>query len=308
MPERIIVNYGVYQFTEEEKQAQRLRVLIKVIRQPTNKYESLKPQKPESFYGYAQLMNGNYIHKMMPLRFNEECIYEWFNDKALDTLEKYSMQLGIGIAIRNAVVALGGVGGDVVINSALLFPLPYDRIVFKLHGTTTIAVNTEVLALPEFEGVISDWDESSAAPSASTDTQPTPNPLDPPYDIPTPPYDDETDDNGETYSPDAPEPPLTGDTGLYRFAISCRYLANLDTGATAVINEQYDIPAPVSRPVKTVTQDSGGSYQVAARNTYGSNAAVADWCKATYSGSVTSQQKQQILNAYEILSYSATPL
>lgn len=308
MPERIIVNYGVYQFTEEEKQAYRLRLLVKVIRQPTNKYESLKPQKPESFYGYAQLMNGNYVHNMQQLRFTEECCYEWINDKALDTLEKYSNQVGLGIALQNVVNDLGGTPSDVIVNEARLYPLPYDRVVFKLHGNTTIAVLTEVFPLPVFEGVIPAWDETYDDPSASTDTQPEANPEDPPYDIPSAPYDDLTDDDGETYSPVIPEPPLTGDTGMYRFTITCRYLVNFDTGATSTLTQQYDIPAPVSRPQKSVSSDSPSGYAISATNYYGPQNTLADWCTASYAGSITSQQKQQALETYQIISYSAVQL
>lgn len=308
MPERIIVNYGVYQFSDEERHAYRLRLLGTVIREPGNKSESVKPQKPEAFYGYAQLMNGDYVHSLIRLSFSAQCIFEYFNHDALNNLYGSAWQYGTVQTVSNAVVALGGSALTLVRSELPFFPMPYDRIVIKLFNDTTLAVSTEVIGLPEISGFTPTWDEATAEPLGRSTTEPTPNPLDPPYDIPTPPYDSETDDNGETYSPETAEPPLTGDTGTYRFTITCRYLTNFDTGATTEVTQTYDIPAPVSRPVKTVTADTSSSYGIAARNTYGSGATVADWCQASYAGSITGTQKTQAFDAYTIVSYSATLL
>lgn len=308
VPERIIVNYGVYQFSDEERHAYRLRLLATVIREPGNKYESVKPQKPESFYGYAQLMNGDFVHQLIRLSFSAQCVFEYFNHDALANLYGSVWQYGTVQTVSNAVVALGGSPLTLVRSDLTFFPMPYDRVVFKLFNDTTLAVATEVIALPEIPDFTPEWDEATAEPLARSTTQPTPNPLDPPYDIGTAPYDPETDDNGETYSPEVPEPPLTGDTGTYQFTITVRKLVNFDTGATAEETQSYAIPAPISRPVKTVTADSGSSYSIAARNTYGSGSTVADWCPVSYAGSISTEQRQQALNAYTILSYSATPL
>lgn len=308
MPERIIVNYGVYQFSDEERHAYRLRLLATVIREPGNKYESVKPQKPESFYGYAQLMNGDFVHRIIRLSFSAECVFEYFNHDALNTLYGTIWQFGTVQTISNAVVSLGGSPLVLVPSDLTFFPMPYDRVVFKLFNDTTLAISTEVIALPEVQGFVPEWDEATAEPLGRSQTQPTPNPLDEPYDIGTAPYDDETDDNGETYSPQTPEPPLTGETGMYQFSITVRYLSNFDTGATAEITQSYAIPAPISRPVKTVVADTSSGYSIAARNQYSPANTVADWCVASYAGTITSQQKQEALNAYTIVNYSATPL
>ncbi|HEX7762189.1 MAG TPA: hypothetical protein VF433_01045 [Cellvibrio sp.] len=210
MAERTIVNYGVYQFEEEEKQAYRLRVYTQVIRHPDTEYQNLKYQKYQGFYGYAQLMNGNHVHQTIQLQYENECILELTQSDNLNTFIRSSQVYGILQSIANLANALGATA---VINpiDPPLYPIAFDRVVFKLHSNTTLLVYTDIEPLPTLEVMPAlPWDEPSDDPEPLSDTQPVPNPLDEPYDIPSPPYDPLTADNGETYNPQVPEPVYEG--------------------------------------------------------------------------------------------------
>lgn len=205
MSERTIVNYGVYQFEEAEKQAYRLRVYTQVIRHPVNESLNTKFQKIQSFYGYAQLMNGNHVHRTIQLRYESECIFEYTASDNLNTFLISAHTYGILQSIANLAVLSGGVV-DVNPLDPPLYPMPYDRIVFKLFSNTTLLVYTDIVEMPTLEITPAlPTDEESDDPEPLSDTTPTENPLDTPYDIPTPPYVPSTQDNGETYSPEVPE-------------------------------------------------------------------------------------------------------
>lgn len=205
MPERTIVQYGVYQFDDSERQAYRLRLFSQVIRHPGNEYLNTKYQKHQSFYGYAQLMNGDFVHQVVQIEYEKQCLFEFVANDNWNTLVSGSYQYGILLTISNAVVALGGTPLTLVEPALPLFPLPYDRVVVKLFNNTTLVLFTEVVAFPELPNVSSEFDPNTASPTPPSSTQPEANPEDEPYDTPTEPYDIPTADNGETYNPQRPE-------------------------------------------------------------------------------------------------------
>lgn len=226
MAERTIVNYGVYQFTEAEKQAYRLRVYTQVIRKPVNEYLNLKFQKYQSFYGYAQLMNGSHVHRTIQLEYEAECIFEYTASDNLNTFLISAHTYGVLQSIANLAAAGGGVP-DINPLDPPLYPMPFDRIVFKLFSDTTMLVYTDIVEMPTLEITPAlPTDEESDDPEPLSDTAPEENPLDDPYDIPTAPYDPATQDSGETYSPEVPEEG-TGTPGVrYRLYYQIRSQAD----------------------------------------------------------------------------------
>lgn len=206
MAERTIVRYGVYRFTDEERSAYHVRLNAQVIREPSNQSLNVKYPYPQSFYGYAQLMHNNFVFKTIALQYTKQCVYEYFAHDNLSTLYGSAWQYGTVLTISNAVVALGGAPLLVVPSELTFFPMPYDRVVFRLFNDTTMQVWVDAVALPELEGIPTPFDPEADNEPQDSGATPTPNPLDAPYDIPSPAYDPTTNDNGETYNPPLPEP------------------------------------------------------------------------------------------------------
>lgn len=211
MAERAIVNYGVYQFTPEERECFRFRLTAQVEREPVSPYKNFKYQKPQSFYGYAQVMFGQWVYQTIVLEYDRQIVYEWRNDLAQMAILLYCATeqtrdniLSLTTCIPGCVLTPG--------NPAVygLWKCPADRIVFKLSGTTTLLVNTDIQLFDNPCSVPLVWADESYTPPPDSETVVPPNPLDDPYDIPTPPYDGDTQDNGETYSPERPPEPIEG--------------------------------------------------------------------------------------------------
>lgn len=292
MAERTIVNYGVYQFEEAEKDAYRLRVYTQVIRHPMNESLNTKFQKIQSFYGYAQLMNGNHVHQTIPLRYQSECIFEYTASDNLSTFLLSAHTYGVLQSIAN-LAALHG--GSATINplDPPLYPMPFDRIVFKLFSDTTIVVYTDIVNLPTLEITPAlPTDEESDDPEPLSDTEPEENPLDPPYDIPTAPYNPATADNGETYNPQLPPPVYTG---LHRCTVVFTNPVIAPGNITYVNNLTDPAPAPVRE--ETV---SGISRIVRLKWYYGS---VGQFWQIDYTSAAPSTTNQ-----IQIVSSSVTPL
>lgn len=254
MTERTIVNYGVYQFTEEEKQAYRVRLYTQVIRHPQNESINTKFQKLQSFYGYAQLMNGSHVHRTIQLRYEAECIFEYTASDNLNTFLISAHTYGILQSIANLAVLSGGVV-EVDPLDPPLYPMPFDRIVFKLFSDTTLLVYTDIVEMPTLEITPAlPTDAESDDPEPLSDTEPVENPLDEPYDIPTPPYNPTTEDNGETYSPEIPEEG-TGEEGQrYRLYFMIRSQAD----GSALVGGYESVFAPYGEPF---CQNEGGTYR-----------------------------------------------
>lgn len=292
MPERVIVKYGVYQFSEEEKTAYRLRVYTQVIRQPSNQSLNTKYQKHQSFYGYAQLMDGDFVHRTIQLQYEKECIFEYIASDSWNTLVTGSYQYGIILTVSNAVVALGGSPLVLVEPSLPLFPMAFDRIVFKLFNNTTLAVFTEVLNFPELPNVASEFDTLSDEPPEPSSTAPEENPEDEGFDIPTLPYDPATDDGGETYDPPRPEPVYTG-----QFECTVTFTNPVIAPGNIVYVNTLTDPAPA--PVREETT-SGSSKVVALRWYYGSS---GQYWQIDYTSA-----GQDITDQIQIVSSSLAPI
>lgn len=198
---RTIVQYGVYQFTEDELNAFRLRVDASVIRQPTVEYLNYKYQKPRSFYGYWQLMSGAKVQAYGELNFTEQTVIELTNYTLLAT----QLAQCINLNTFNTVAALAdGLGATIIAGDPIPFPAPPfepDRIVFKLFSNTTLVVAVSHETLQQVCGFPVDRETDLPPAGGENGTPPEPNPDDPPYDIGTPPYDEDTQDDGETYVP-----------------------------------------------------------------------------------------------------------
>lgn len=263
MAERTLVQFGVYQFDDVEKRAYRLRVMAQVIRHPENESLNLKLQKFRGFYGYAQLMNNDFVHQTIPIEYEKQCLFEYYAHDNLNTLYASALQLGTLRTISNAVQSLGG-GGLVIIGSTLpFFPMPYDRMVFKLFNNTTLLVFTEVINLPDLPDVPQQFDDETATPTPSSDTQPVSNPADPGYDLPSNPYDPATDDNGESYDPERPAPVYTG-----TFLCRVYFTQPLYGPGTHMFENTLTDPKPA--PVREDTVQ-GNSHIVVLRWYYGSS-------------------------------------
>lgn len=245
MAGRTIVQYGVYRFTPEEKQGYRIRVCGEVIRIPGNRYLNLKYPKEEGFYGYAQLMAGDFVAETVQLSYEKQIIFEFTQSDLLYTLYSSSQYSAIIQSIGNLASAMGFPLVDADPYEYDFFPLPFDRVVIRLFNDTTYQVFTEVLPLPEVPNLVPLFDEASDDPPDPSGVTPTPNPLDPGYDIPSPAYDPSTNDDGETYNPPRPEP-TQGEPGTQQIVrIEYRLPYFYDPPYNPLIIAQTTLTAPI---------------------------------------------------------------
>jgi len=208
MPERAIVRYGIYSFDPEDLECFRLRVYTFAKRKPTGAYENFKYQKPQSFYGYAQLMFGQWVVETKQLQYEQELLWEFTNELAQSSILLYcSVQ-----QTRDNIATLSQCIPGCEFNPTDppqpgLWRFPYDRIVFKLFSNTTLIVNTDRQEFVNPCEVPKTWaDDGYIPPEPSGEAVPE-NPNEPGYDLPTLPYDTVTDDFNETYNPERPDEP-----------------------------------------------------------------------------------------------------
>jgi hypothetical protein len=207
-------------------------------------------------------MNGGHVHKTIPIKYESECIFEYTASDNLNTFLLSAHTYGVLQSIANLAVLHGG---SPTINplDPPLYPMPFDRLVFKLFSNTTLLVYTDIVELPTLEITPAlPYDNESDDPEPLSDTAPVENPLDEPYDIPSAPYDIPTADNGETYNPQTPPPVYTG-------LCSCSVTFTnplIAPGNIVYVNELTD-PAP--EPVRQETPQ-GNSRIVILRWYYGS--------------------------------------
>ncbi len=288
MAERTIVQYGVYQFSPEEKRAYRLQVFAQVLTQPGNRYANERLPKERSFYGYAQLMNGDFVVRTVQLEYTNQCIFEFTQSDNLNTWLMSAHIRGVLISIGNLASALGFTS-EVNPIDTLTYPLAYDRIVFRLFNNTTLLVFTRIVELPELEIAPNTVEDTgSGEPVDTSSTTATPNPYDPGYDVPTLPYDPSTDDNGETYDP--PRPPVI-QTGNFKCTV---YWRSDYYGAGWSGSSENILMNPESQPYR---QASGNSVKIAWR--YGNN---QEWAVINLSGA-----SQGIVDSTQIISSATVP-
>lgn len=261
MVERAIVNFGVYQFSEETRQQRIVRLTSQVERQPDNRYSNLKLQKERSFYGWAQLMIGDWVAETIELVYGFQLLLDWENLTDQHQLFHYCTQLNTATNADRVVTALGGTPGPIDPEEPILItPMPYDRMVFKLYSNATLLIEetTEPFINPCLAPI--EFDDAPPLSEPSSTDVPA-NPLDPPYDIPSPPYDEPTADNGETYNPTRP-PNENGNPGeVYAWFWRGRILLASEGPPGRFYQNTVAVTAPYSDPQNVFNQGGPPIYQ-----------------------------------------------
>lgn len=310
MPERIIVNYGVYQLSEAERSAFRLNVYTQVEKRPANVYDNFKYQKPQSFYGYAQFMIGEWVYRTVQLEYENQLIYQFNNWQGQQAILLYCATQQTRdniIALSTCIPACALAPGEQTLVG--VWRVPVERIVFKLHAESTLLVNTDVLLFANPCQALITYADVGYTPPPLSQTDVPPNPLDDPYDIPDAPY-AEPDDGGETYNPQRPEEPIGGEDRPYQVTTNARYISNLETGATAEFPQTYTVQGPVfDGGKKSRVSESGGSttVEIWIEIRYGNNE-IAESSKQTTVGTLTESQVSELIGGYVILEVSVIPL
>jgi len=249
MPERVIVQYGIYVLAPEDRECFRVRVLTQVERIPGNLSSNFKMQKPRSFYGYAQLMFGQWVVETKAIEYDKQVLFEFTNELGQLAILTYCSTK----QTRDNIIALSGCIPGCVLSPGEeqipgLWRIPFDRVVFKLFNDTTLLVNTDrQLFVNPCEVPLVFGDETYTPPEPSSTNVPE-NPNDPGYDIPTLPYDEPSNDFGETYNPDRP-PPTEGEPGVV-YTINATGQYEDKNGITrTVINNGLTVTGPYQEPV-----------------------------------------------------------
>lgn len=242
---RTIVKYGIYQFTQEERESVRLRIQTSVIREPSVEYLNYKFQKPKGFYGYYQLMGDDYVIQSGEINFIDQVVYEFVNHQLIYT----QLAQCINLNTYNVVAALAsGLGATFIIGEPSPFnvpPIQPDRIIFKLFSNTTLVVNVAHEVLADYCGFPPTRDQTFPDYGTHNSTPPEENPDDPGFDIGTPPYDAGTQDNGETYVPEpgTPEPDYP-DARVYNWTLMWHYYDQPSVHRTATGSTTGPLYAP----------------------------------------------------------------
>lgn len=248
MPERAIVQYGIYVFAPEDRECFRVRLTTQVERVPYNLSSNFKLQYPRSFYGYAQLMWGKWVVETKPIEYAQQLLFEFTNDLAqLAILEYCAVK-----QTRDNILALSGCIPGCVLRPGEeqipgLWRFPYDRVVFKLFNDTTLLVNTDRQNFYNPCEVPLVFADETYTPPEPSETDVPENPLDPGYDVPTAPYDPPSSDFGETYNPQRPAPEQ-GEEGVnYQVCAYTRYI-NGPGGAETPYNQCAYFAGPITAP------------------------------------------------------------
>jgi hypothetical protein len=213
---RIIENKGIYLLTAGEKSSWRLRILLDVIVEPKINYKSFKPNEPEQFFGYWELVEGGYVLEQHAIKYLHHQIYRYQNDPAKALFDLHAESILITIDIFN----MGGAILDSIPGApSLIFDpgrpgthleTPIDEIWIKLVSGCKVAIHTEFLPLPKIDGVPASYTEPESIPSptAPTDGNSGGNPTPPNQSQPdrpaNPPYNPDTNDANRTTPPGVP--------------------------------------------------------------------------------------------------------
>jgi hypothetical protein len=215
LEERTLVRKGIIKLDEAMRTCVNVAVLATVTKLPDNRYVNASYQKEKGFFARWQALAGETVLAFGAVEFEKQQLIEW---------RRPEIQLTVDLAceaLRIKQYLQGGVGGiipPIVIPNpepvAVTIPLlDCDRIVFALFANTTLfvqVVGEEVLNACDLELLPVQRDVRSAATGSAL--TPTPNPDIPGESLPDEPYDDDTDDDGETYDPveDTPPAPVLG--------------------------------------------------------------------------------------------------
>lgn len=219
--ERTIRYYGILKPPEESTKAKAVSLTFDVIRPHGNRSVSKRTRPDESFYGYASLMYDGRVLGIVPLRFENQIIFDYFNhDLYLQQAISCSLE-AVLTSFVNLGLSLGlpPIQRDNPIKSWENPTLPFDEVRLQLEAEISIAKLT--LA----------WDvmETCSAGGGPPATKPPPTRQPPPKfpatapdaDMPpiSPPYDG-GDDNGNTYKPDdGGFPPETEEGRKYKVTV-----------------------------------------------------------------------------------------
>lgn len=310
MPERVIVNFGVYQFTNEQRAQRRLRLTSQVERMPDNQSLNFRLQKPRSFYGWAQVMSGPWVIETIELLYEYQLLIDWENTVNQQQIFHYCTQLNTA---QNAAQILAAVSGGAEILPGQTINIeraPFDRVVFKLFSNTTliIADTTEPFINPC--GAPTEIDTLTPPLSEPSPLDVPENPLDSPYDVPDPPYDLPSADDGETYNPQVPEEPIGDGDGNFTVTTNAQYIANLDTGATSEFPQSYVVPGPIFNDGKKTRQSESDGITVLEiwiEIRYGASL-IAESSKQTVVGTLSEADIAELIAGYVILEVSAVPV
>lgn len=207
---RIIQEKGIYILTDAEMGAWRLRVLLDVIVQPPVGYRSYKPNEPENFFGYFQLVEGGFVIEQYPIKYLHQQIFRYQNDPAKNLFDSKVEGIYAILATFNAGAAiLNSIPGSANLTYSSHVPgnhlqCPVTDIWIKTVPGCKVAIHTEYLPLPRIDGVPASTTSPQSLPSPSAPGDNTAGgngspPEDaPPTREPDPPYDPPTNDNDRT--------------------------------------------------------------------------------------------------------------
>lgn len=223
MPEekRVIRWYGILKPPEEAINSKQATLQFSIIRPHSNLYMSKRSRPNEYFFGYAALLLEEMVVDVVPLRYEKQILFYFFNDN-LWLHQNVSCHLE---ATLTSIVNLGASLGLPPIERVNPIEdwevptLPFDEVRVQLEEETAVCELNLV------------WDEmeeceagGSPPPRKPPPTRPTPPkvpPNTPDNELPriSPPYEGE-DDNGNTYRPeDEDDLPETGECVLYLLVI-----------------------------------------------------------------------------------------
>jgi hypothetical protein len=196
---RIIVREGVLKLTAAERNSFMISVATQLLRSPDNRYINTKTPTEKGFYGYAQGMVGFHVAWTVPIEYEQQIIWAYENWGSQQRLWQYCFEKRVASALQQMSTGSGvGTIEFYPLDEAETYKLEIDRIRFKVWSNATLQVN---VAIEPFE------DECGAMPEGKDKPQekererepeePTPDPFNPGYDTPSPPY-EPPDDNGET--------------------------------------------------------------------------------------------------------------
>lgn len=214
MPEvnRVIVNFGVLELTEEMRQCASFSLYAQVERADFNRSQNFKYPRPKSFYGYAIGLERGYVLWTKEISFENEELFFWRNEELL-TLQAIECAVnGFQPPIQGIANAVGAIYLPSPPSEVTVKLMPTTDIVFKLFGKTTLYLRAVHRNPPPLCNGEYTWQEREQPVSGVLIRR---DPLNPPniplnpadpngYDLPDPPYDGENDE-GDTYTPEQPD-------------------------------------------------------------------------------------------------------
>lgn len=202
---RRIENYGIMKLSPVERGSNNLRIQTDVIQLPYSEYLNVRSNPPKGHYGFACLMDGEYVIDIIDIQFRRQILI----DK-----DRYLVQLAWQEFCNSKTIAnqLGAPLPDTTVD----YPIwNCKEIRFKLEpGVILNVFKSNIIPVTCSGSGISEPNLGGEPPGLPP--QPT---LPPPPNVPdseklplSPPYEGD-DDNGNTYKRGEAEPPPSGSPG-----------------------------------------------------------------------------------------------